>query len=39
MIIRRLKRPLRDVIEQAKAMVERRFITIEESKVPELETI
>lgn len=39
MIIRRLKRPLRDVIEQAKAMVERRFITIEESKVPELKQL
>lgn len=39
MIIRRLKRPLRDVIDQAKAMVERRFITIEESKVPELKQL
>lgn len=39
LIIRRLKRPLRDVIEQAKAMVERRFITIEESKVPELKQL
>lgn len=36
LILRRLKRPLRAVIEQAKGMSERRFIITPESKVPEL---
>ena len=36
LVIRRLKKPLRDLIDQARAMVERRFITVEESQVPEL---
>lgn len=36
LILRRLRRPLQDVINQARAITERRFITIEESSVPEL---
>ena len=36
LILRRLKRPLRAVIEQAKGMSERRFIVTPEPKVPEL---
>lgn len=39
LVIRRLKKPLRDLIDQARAMVERRFITVEESKVPELKQL
>jgi diguanylate cyclase (GGDEF)-like protein len=35
-ILRRLKRPLDVVIEQARAITERRFITSPESSVPEL---
>lgn len=36
LILRRLGKPLRAVIEQASAMSERRFIVAPESKVPEL---
>lgn len=36
LILRRLKRPLDAVIEQARALTERRFVTTPESKVPEL---
>lgn len=36
LVLGRLRRPLASVIEQAKAITERRFITIEEPKVPEL---
>jgi diguanylate cyclase (GGDEF)-like protein len=36
LILRRLKRPLDAVVEQARAIAERRFITTAESNVPEL---
>jgi len=36
LVLRRLKGPLDAVIEQAKAITLRRFVTIEEPKVPEL---
>ena len=36
LILRRLKAPLGKVIDQAKAITERRFITIDEPSVPEL---
>ncbi|HEY0065216.1 MAG TPA: EAL domain-containing protein [Telluria sp.] len=36
LILRRLKRPLDAVVEQAKAIAERRFVTTPESNVPEL---
>lgn len=36
LVLRRLKRPLDSVIEQAKAITERRFITSPEPSVPEL---
>ena len=36
LILRRLKRPLTAVVQQASAIAERRFITIDEPKVPEL---
>ena len=36
LILRRLKRPLDAVVEQARAIAERRFVTTPESKVPEL---
>ena len=36
LVLRRLKGPLDSVIEQAKAITMRRFVTIEEPKVPEL---
>lgn len=36
LILRRLKRPLDAVIEQARAITERRFVTTPESNVPEL---
>ena len=38
-ILRRLKAPLGAVIEQAKAITERRFVTIEEPRVPELKQL
>jgi diguanylate cyclase (GGDEF)-like protein len=36
LILRRLKRPLDAVVEQARAIAERRFVTTPESTVPEL---
>lgn len=36
LILRRLKRPLDAVVEQARAIAERRFVTTDESNVPEL---
>lgn len=36
LILSRLRRPLREVIHQARAITDRRFITIDEPKVPEL---
>ncbi|MDP2808945.1 MAG: EAL domain-containing protein [Rhodocyclaceae bacterium] len=36
MILRRLRRPLQAVIDQAQAITERRFVTIDEPDVPEL---
>jgi len=36
LVLRRLRRPLNSVIEQAKAITQRRFVTIEVPKVPEL---
>ena len=39
LILRRLKKPLKQVIEQAKGMSERRFITTNVSKVPELKQL
>ena len=36
LILRRLRSPLRAVINQAKAITERRFVTIDEPRVPEL---
>ena len=36
LILRRLRRPLRAVIDQAQAITNRRFVTIPEPKVPEL---
>jgi diguanylate cyclase (GGDEF)-like protein len=36
LVLRRLRRPLRAVIDQAQAITERRFATIEEPAVPEL---
>lgn len=36
LILRRLKAPLQAVINQARAISERRFVTIDEPKVPEL---
>ena len=39
LILRRLRRPLKAVINQARAISERRFITIKEPDVPELKTL
>ncbi len=39
LILRRLKKPLQTVIDQATAITERRFITIDEPKVPELKQL
>jgi EAL domain-containing protein (putative c-di-GMP-specific phosphodiesterase class I)/GGDEF domain-containing protein len=36
LVLRRLRKPLTAVIDQAKAITERRFVTIAEPKVPEL---
>lgn len=36
LILRRLKRPLANVVEQARGISERRFVTMPESNVPEL---
>ena len=34
--VRRIRRPLNDTVGQAQALMERRFITVEETRVPEL---
>lgn len=34
--VRRIRRPLNDTVGQAQALMERRFITVEEPRVPEL---
>ncbi len=39
MVLRRLRGPLEAVIAQAKAITQRRFVTIEEPKVPELQQL
>ena len=39
LILRRLKAPLNAVINQAKAITERRFVTIDEPSVPELKQL
>lgn len=39
LVLRRIKRPLDDVINQARAITERRFVTIEEPSVPELRSL
>ena len=39
LILRRLRRPLDAVIDQAQAITERRFVTMEEPKVPELQKL
>lgn len=39
LILRRLKRPLDAVIDQARAISERRFVTIPEPRVPELKQL
>ncbi len=39
LVLRRLKRPLDEVIGQAQAISERRFLTIAEPKVPELKKL
>jgi EAL domain-containing protein (putative c-di-GMP-specific phosphodiesterase class I)/GGDEF domain-containing protein len=39
LVLRRLRGPLNAVIEQAKAITLRRFVTIEEPKVPELQQL
>ena len=39
LILRRLKAPLNAVIDQAKAITERRFVTIAEPRVPELKQL
>lgn len=36
MVLGRIRKPLDTVIEQAKAITQRRFVTVEEPKVPEL---
>ncbi|MBC3809508.1 EAL domain-containing protein [Undibacterium seohonense] len=39
LVLRRIKQPLKAVIDQAKGMTERRFITTPESSVPELKQL
>ncbi len=39
LILARIRRPLNDVIEQAQAITERRFVTMPESKVPEMRAL
>jgi predicted signal transduction protein with EAL and GGDEF domain len=39
LILRRLRRPLQTVIDQAQAITDRRFVTIEEPAVPELQQL
>lgn len=38
-VLRRLRKPLDEVIDQAQAITERRFITIQEPEVPELQKL
>lgn len=37
--VRRLRRPLHDVVEQAGALIERRFVMVQEPSVPELREV
>lgn len=39
LVLRRLRRPLNAVIDQAQAITERRFVTMEEPAVPELQKL
>lgn len=39
LVLRRLRGPLNTVIEQANAITQRRFVTVEEPKVPELKQL
>lgn len=39
LILQRIKRPLAAMVEQAEAITERRFLTISDSRIPELRTI
>ena len=39
LVLRRLRRPLNAVIDQAQAITERRFVTMEEPQVPELKKL
>lgn len=39
LVLRRLRIPLNTVIEQAKAITQRRFVTVDEPKVPELKQL
>lgn len=39
LVLRRLRRPLQAVMDQARAISERRFVTIEEPRVPELRSV
>jgi EAL domain-containing protein (putative c-di-GMP-specific phosphodiesterase class I)/GGDEF domain-containing protein len=39
LVLRRLRRPLNAVIDQAQAITERRFVTMEEPSVPELKKL
>lgn len=39
LILQRIKKPLAAMVEQAEAITERRFLTISDSRIPELRTI
>lgn len=39
LVLRRLRQPLNAVVEQAQAITERRFVTIDEPRVPELKKL
>jgi EAL domain-containing protein (putative c-di-GMP-specific phosphodiesterase class I)/GGDEF domain-containing protein len=39
LVLSRIRKPLHTVIEQAKAITQRRFVTVEEPKVPELQQL
>ena len=39
MVLGRIRKPLNTVIEQARAITQRRFVTVEEPKVPELKQL
>ncbi|TAH13541.1 MAG: EAL domain-containing protein [Curvibacter sp.] len=39
LVLSRIRKPLSTVIEQAKAITQRRFVTVEEPKVPELKQL